>query len=146
MRALRIALLVALSACGGAAPAAEPEYVEVEHPEPPAAPPATEGTIARAELDQVLAQGIGRFLQRVETAAHLEGGRFVGHRVRALHGELFEGVDLAPGDTIVRVNGLPIERPEHAMAVWDALRVASELTIDYLREGEARQLRFAISE
>jgi type II secretory pathway component PulC len=138
--------IVLASGCGAPRSAAEQTFVEVERPEPPPAPPSTEGTIARAELDAVLAAGLGRFLQRIETEAHVDAGRFVGHRVRALSDGVFAGVDLQPGDTIVSVNGLPIERPEQAMAAWDALRVASELTIEYLRDGEARQLRFAIAE
>jgi hypothetical protein len=139
-------VLVFAFACGGPTAGRDLPIVEVETPEPVPPPPATEGTIPRAELDAVLALGIGRFLQRVETEPHLEGGRFVGHRVVALHTELFAHVDLAPGDTLVRINGLPIERPEHALAVWEALRVASELTVDYVREGEARQLRFTIGD
>ena len=149
-RAVRIAMLVvALCAgCGGAgvrsdvAPAPEPEELRA----PPAAPPARQGTIARAELDGILDAGLGRFLQRVSTEPHLENGRFVGHRITALRGALFEGVDLRPGDTLLRVNGMPIERPEQALAAWNALRVASELTLDLLRDGRERQLRFAIEE
>lgn len=144
MIVLRLSI-IALFGCGG--PAANAAPVEPEPiDEAPLAPPRSEGTIVRAELDAVLARGIGRFLQRVETEPHLDGGRFVGHRVVALRTDLFTGVDLAPGDTLVRINGLPIERPEHAMAVWEALRVASELTIDFLRDGETRQLRFAIED
>lgn len=137
-------LACALVGCGGVSQRATTQ-VEVE-PDPPPRPPAHEGTIARAELDAVLELGVGRFLQRVSTEPHLEGGRFVGHRVIELRSELFEGVDLRPGDTLLQVNGMPIERPEQALAVWNALRVASELTIDVLRDGERRQLRFAIED
>ena len=105
-----------------------------------------EGTIARADLDVVLAQGIGRFLQRVTTEPHLDAGRFVGFRFTEMHSEIFTGIDLRPGDTLLSVNGHSIERPEEAMQIWSALRVASELTVEYLREGERRQLRFAIAE
>jgi type II secretory pathway component PulC len=44
----------------------------------------------------------------------------------------------------VRVNGQPIERPEQAVRVWNSLHVASELMIEYLREGESRHVRFEI--
>lgn len=149
VRSFRSMLLVVLccAGCGGAPARTETaSAIEDEVDVPPAAPPASEGTIARAELDATLEAGIGRFLQRVTTEPHLDAGRFVGHRVTELRGELFTGVDLRPGDTLLRINGLPLERPEEAMAIWDALRVASELTIDLLREGERRQLRFAIEE
>lgn len=148
MRAIGVWLSVVLVGCGGAVPASETassEAAPVED-EAPLAPLASEGTIARAELDAVLEQGLGRFLGRVTTEAHLEGGRFVGHRLVELRSELFAGVDLLPGDTLVEVNGMPIERPEQALRAWEALRVASELTLDILRDGEARQLRYAIEE
>ncbi len=140
-------LALALGACGGApARTQTAAAVEPEPERPPPAPPASEGTIVRAELDPVLEAGLGRFLQRVATEPHLDAGRFVGHRITELRGELFAGVDLRPGDTLLRINGMPIERPEEALAAWNALRVASELTIDLLREGAPRQLRFAIAE
>jgi hypothetical protein len=141
-----LAAMFLLVACG--TPAREPEHAREEAIEEPAPPPLeSEGTILRAELDAVLEGGLGRFLQHLRTAPHLDEGRFIGHRIVALdEGGIFEGVDLAPGDTLLRINGMPIERPEQALAAWDALRVASELTVDFLREGEARQLRYAIVE
>ncbi|MEZ4338645.1 MAG: hypothetical protein R3B82_18665 [Sandaracinaceae bacterium] len=140
--------MLVLVGCGGAAtPEAREPAAEASVTTPaPTAPPRSEGTIARAELDQVLAGGIGRFLQRFETEPHLDDGRFVGFRFTAIHSELFQGVDLQPGDTILSVNGMRIERPEEALQVWNALRVASELTVEFLREGERHQLRFAIAE
>ena len=148
VRSRLILVSLLLTACGGAATpeAREPVAERVVAPAPPPPPVHTEGTIARAELDQVLAEGIGRFLQRVATEPHLDQGRFVGFRFTELHSEMFAGVDLQPGDTRLSVNGLPLERPEEAVQIWNALRVASELTVEYLREGERRQLRFAIGE
>lgn len=134
-----------LAGCGGA-PAHTENVAEVEAEEPPSSPPVTQGTIQREELDAILELGLGRFLQHVTTEPHLEGGRFVGHRLTELRSPLFEGVDLRPGDTLVRVNGMPVERPEEAMAVWSGLRVASELTLDLLRDGEPHQLRFQIAQ
>ncbi len=139
-------LTLLAAGCGGAAPARPTAARPTAEEERPPSPPVTEGTIARAELEAVLDQGLGRFLQVVGTEPHLEAGRFVGHRLTELRGRLFERVDLAPGDTLLRVNGMAIERPEQAMAAWNALRVASELTIDYQRDGESRQLRFAIDD
>ena len=148
MSARAIWLGALLVGCGGAAvssaPAETAERAALD--EAPLAPPRSEGTIARAELDAVLEAGLGRFLGRVTTEAHLEGGRFVGHRLLELRSELFAGVDLQAGDTLIEVNGMPVERPEQALRAWEALRVASELTIDILRAGEPRQLRYAIEE
>lgn len=135
-----------MSACGSTAtPApATPAVVAVEAPPPE--PPRRQGAIERAALEQVLAGGLGRFLQHVSTEPHLEEGRFVGFRVTRLVAPYFEGVDLREGDTLVSVNGLPIERPEQALQAWDGLRVASELTLEVLRTGEPRQLRFVIED
>jgi len=148
MRARTLLLTLLLAGCGAASNGAEEPTAEasVNAAEEPPPPVQREGTIARARLDDVLARGIGRFLQHVETEPHLDEGRFVGFRVTELRSEIFEGVDLQPGDTLLSVNGLPIERPEEAMQVWNALRVASELTVEYLREGERHQLRFAIAD
>jgi S1-C subfamily serine protease len=133
-----------LSGCGAAPPPATSAPI-AQRAEPP--PPAIgeSGVIRRAELESTLELGLGLFLQQVSTEPDLRDGRFVGFRVVELGDPaLFEGVDLAPGDTIVEVNGQPIERPEHAYTVWTGLRVASELTVIILRGDERRELRFAI--
>jgi type II secretory pathway component PulC len=105
-------------------------------------------TIARAELAAVLAGGLGRFLGRVETEPARENGQFVGFRIVALEGALAandaSGTGVRAGDVIVRVNGQIIERPEQALAVWEGLRVASTLAIEYLRAGQRREARFEI--
>lgn len=106
----------------------------------------TRGVIARKELLPVLDGGLGRFLQNVETEPEFHKGAFVGFRIVSLFpGDLaFASLDLRPGDTVTRINGKPIERPEQAIAVWEELRTASDLVVDYQRGGEARALRFAI--
>ena len=89
-----------------------------------------------------------RFLGRVATEPAREDGAFVGFRVVSIEDALTvpdtEGLGVRPGDVVVRVNGQAIERPEQALAVWEGLRVASTLAIEYLRAGERREARFAI--
>ncbi len=106
----------------------------------------TEGVIARTALLPVLDDGLGRFLQNVQMEPKFHKGAFVGFRILSLFpGEpAFASLDLRPGDTVTHVNGKPIERPEQAIAVWEALRTASDLIVDYRRDGEAHALRFAI--
>jgi len=143
MRAAVLALLFSgVTGCGGTPPA---PARHVEAALPPLPELAAEGVIRRPLLDEVLEAGLGRFLQRVTTEPDLREGHFVGFRITALRDEaLFAGVDLAPGDTVVAVNGQPIERPEQAFTVWTGLRVASELSVVVLRGQERRELRFAI--
>lgn len=104
------------------------------------------GVISRADLVPVLDQGLGRFLQNVETEPAFYKGAFVGFRILSLFpGEpAFASLDLRPGDTVTRVNGRPIERPEQAVAVWEELRTATDLVVQYRRNGEPLSLRFKI--
>ncbi len=109
-------------------------------------PRVSTGVISRDELLPVLDGGLGRFLQDVEIEAAFHKGGFVGFRIMSLFpGEpAFASLDLRPGDTVTRINGRPIERPEQAAAVWENLRTASNLVVDYRRNDEDHALRFTI--
>lgn len=106
----------------------------------------TTGVISRADLLPVLDDGLGRFLQNVKTEPAFHKGAFVGFRIVSLFpGEpAFASLDLRPGDTVTRINGRPIERPEQAVAVWEDLRTATALVVQYRRDGEPLSMRFEI--
>lgn len=131
---------------GQAEPTAGLEPPPPGEPAPQPEPLPRQQAIARADLVPVLDAGLGRFLQGVSTEASLVDGRFVGFRILSLYPNdpRFRGVDLRPGDVVTRVNGTSIERPEGAFEVWNGLRVSSELMIEYLRDGERRELRYPI--
>lgn len=135
---------IVLAACAGSAP--PPARPPVAAVEPPPPQPERQGEIVRAALLPVLDEGLGRFLGGVRVEAVVTDGRFTGFRVVSIYPDdpRFEGIELAPGDVILRVNGEVIERPEQAFLVWNGLRVASELMIEYERGGERRELRYAI--
>ena len=109
-------------------------------------PRVSTGVISREELVPVLDGGLGRFLQNVQTEPVFHKGAFVGFRIVSLFpGEpAFASLDLRPGDTVTRINGRRIERPEQAAAVWEDLRTASNLVVDYRRNSEPHTLRFTI--
>jgi len=136
--------------CGGATAEPEPTTpsptVAESEPVPAYESPVTSGTILRAELTPILDAGLGRFLQGVVTEPRLEEGDFVGFEIVSLYPDdpHFAQLGLQPGDVVTKVNGRSIERPEHAIEVWSSLRVASQLLVEYLHEGEARELRFEI--
>ena len=140
-------MLVITAGCGGApSPEAAPTVrssvtVHVSGPSV-----VRRGAIAREALDAVLDEGIPRFLGHVEVAGVLEQGAFVGFELVRFFPDdpRFSAVDLGPGDVVTRVNGTPIARPEHLFAVWEELRVASELVVEYKRGPETRELRFSI--
>lgn len=152
-------ILMITSGCGASASSASGGSVahvaaashppaQVDTPGPTASTSAP-GHINRGLLETIVAAGLGRFLQGVETEPNLDGnGRFVGFRLRSFYPSdaRFASLDLQAGDTVLRVNGQSIERPEQALAVWHGLRVASELQIEYLRGSERRELRFTIDD
>jgi hypothetical protein len=109
-------------------------------------PRARTGVIARGELVPVLEGGLGRYLQNVETEPVFHQGAFVGFRIVSFFpGDLeYASLDLRPGDIVTHVNGRSIERPEQAVAVWEALRTASDLVVLYQRGDEELALRFRI--
>jgi hypothetical protein len=112
-------------------------------PEIPPLPPSLDGgTIPRPVVAAVLDAGIGRFLQQIRTEPHLEQGRFVGWRLLTVIPP--EGGCLRPGDTIVRVNGQSIERPEQFKNVWDSMATSSELVLDVVRGEQRGRVRFEI--
>lgn len=115
-------------------------------PPAPAAPPTASGVISRRELDAVLSQSPGYFLQHVDTRPHFRNGHFLGWRLVAFFpGDArFAGVDLQAGDVVTRINGRPIEQPDQFMTVWTALRSANELAVDVERDGTPRTLRWQI--
>ena len=106
------------------------------------------GVISRATLRAELARGIGRFLRDVRTEPAFSRGRFVGWRVLELfpkRPEIRVQV-LRPGDTVLRVNGRSVERPEEFKQVWDSLAEARELVLDIQRDTRASKLRYTIGE
>ena len=151
---LRSALLAPVSVllvagCGHAATpatvASAPTHVVVAPP-PPRPAALAEGAIRRSTIRSVVEAGFGAFLQKVSVDDQpvFVGGRFHGFRIASLEAESFRGVDLRPGDVVIRVDGMSIEHPEEAILAFNALPVASELRVDYERDGVARSLRYQI--
>ena len=104
------------------------------------------GVISRAALEAELASGIGRFLQQVKTTPNVVRGRFVGWRVVALfpnRSDIRVSV-LRPGDTVTKINGQSVERPEQFKVLWDGMAKANELILDIQRDGLPSRLRYTI--
>jgi len=105
-------------------------------------------SLRRSAVQAVLAAGPGAFLKNLTVDEHpvFLQGKFHGFRIAALEGDAWQGVDLRPGDVVIRVNGFSIEHPEDAAEAFYSLRVASQLTVEYERDGEPREIRFGIVE
>ena len=105
--------------------------------------------LPRSAVREVVAQGLGAFLQhvRLDDQPVRAGGKFRGFRIAALRGERFwAGVDLKPGDVVTAVNGFPIEHPEQALTAFESLDVASELRVADERDGQAREISYGIAD
>jgi type II secretory pathway component PulC len=105
--------------------------------------------LPRSAVREVVAQGLGAFLQhvRLDDQPVRTGGKFRGFRIAALRGDRFwAGVDLKPGDVVTAVNGFPIEHPEQALTAFESLDVASELRVAYDRDGQSREISYGIAD
>lgn len=108
-----------------------------------------EQKIKRAAVEEVVAAGLGQWLQGVQIERVLEGRRFKGWKIAALHlaNPCYAAVDLRPGDVVTAINGKgpkPLERPESAQEIFASLKQAPAIEVNYLREGQPRVLRFEI--
>lgn len=104
------------------------------------------GEITRGTLTAVLSSGVGRFLQRVRAEPQLDRGRFLGWRLLSFaEGDAtLRSSVLHPGDTVMRVNGQSIERPEQFKNVWDSLTSSSDLVLQVQRAGKQSEVRYRI--
>lgn len=140
-----VTFVVTLSACGSGAPAAEPHTAARVSKVPPVKSGPSQ--LERAQVVEVVRAGLGRFLQKVEVEPSFEAGKFRGFRLVSLRPPSFwQGVDLKPGDVVLSVNGMPIERETQAYDAFQSLLSAKELRVDYLREGRAQRLVYPIVE
>lgn len=100
--------------------------------------------VKRSQLKR-FAERPGEFFQSVDLDDHavFADGKFHGFRLVALRDGL-ERSGLQPGDVVVSVNKMPIERPEHAIAVFHSLEKAKELRVDYERNGEPKTVTVPI--
>jgi type II secretory pathway component PulC len=155
MRLAAHALVLAALSCGCAntravAPAAQPAPASPASSGAQAASaPAARapGPLTRAEVEALVAQGLGTFLARVEVSPVFARGRFVGFRLDSaedLEAWRAAGADVQVGDVILRVNGIRIERPEQALWAFERLRIAHAIEVDLLRDGAPRTVRSPI--
>ncbi|HMI91555.1 MAG TPA: hypothetical protein VK509_09345 [Polyangiales bacterium] len=101
--------------------------------------------IPRPVLLAVLSAGVGRFLQQVQLEPMIERGRFVGWRLlRVFEAAQAGPAGLRPGDTVLRINGQSIERPEQFKNVWDSLATESLLILQVERGGQRSEIRHKI--
>lgn len=134
-----------VAACGGEAP---PPPKAAAAPAPPKAP-RKPGTVSRKDLRTAIADGPGAFLAHVELEDQpaFKDGRFYGFRIAKLvPASYWSGIDLQPGDVVAKVNGLPLEKPDHAIAIMKVLDKAKEIRVEVERAGALREVVIPIVE
>lgn len=96
------------------------------------------GVIGRAEIRQLMDFGPAIVWEHVDTEPQHEDGRFVGFMIVDLSTRAHDVLapDLRVGDVVTHVNLVKLERPDHYMEVWAELPEASEIRIDFLRDGQ----------
>jgi type II secretory pathway component PulC len=147
MRLLVVPALLLAVGCSSSTTPTVASPVAAKPAPAPAGPAANDHRLARSAVHGVVSQGLGAFLQHVELDDQpvMLSGKFHGFRIARLHDDGFwTGVDLKPGDVVTGINGFPIEHPEQAQTAFDSLEVASELRVAYERDGQARELVYAI--
>ena len=104
------------------------------------------GTVRRSAIVSVVDRGLGAWLQGVNIKAQVSKGKFGGWKIQTLHlaNPCYASVDLRPGDVVTAVNGSSVAREVKAFDVFTALKTASVIEVDYLRDGKPAQLRFDI--
>lgn len=117
-----------------------------ERPWAPPGPGSRTGIIARERLVAVLDAGPPAFLRQLEVAPKMSGERFVGWELVQLVDQQspLHGVDLAPGDVLLSINGQSISRPDQLQLLWEALRTANTVTAQLWRGAGKVELAFAI--
>jgi type II secretory pathway component PulC len=150
-RIVASAAVVLLTACGESSP--PPKSPGGESKPPTSASASASGgnatpkpvtSLRRAQVKEMISQGLGMFLQNVtvDDWPVMREGKFHGFKIKTLNPEW--GVDLKPGDVVTRVNGIVPEHPEEADAALRALEKATSLKVDFEREGKARTLELPI--
>jgi type II secretory pathway component PulC len=106
------------------------------------AKPVTE--IKRAAVREMIAAGLGAFLQNVtvEDWPVMHDGKFYGFKIRSINADW--GLDLHPGDVVTKVNGVVPEHPEEADAALRSLDKAAALKVEFERDGKPRTLELPI--
>ncbi len=101
------------------------------------------GVIDRAGLVAIVDAGLGRLFQQLKVSPSMKKRRFVGFQITAMHPH-WASSTLQTGDVVTALNGMPVERPEQAMAAFESLRTAEQLVVSLLRAGSPVTVRFRI--
>lgn len=102
----------------------------------------TEYVIDRREVDTAL-DNMNQLFTQIRAVPHFEGGRSTGFRLFAIRqNSLFDKIGLKNGDVIQRINGTDLSDPAKALSLFQELRNERELTVEIIRNKEAKTLSY----
>lgn len=124
--------------------ASEPAEVDTARP----ARPRPAHTIFRDEVQRATGRGPAYLLRQLEPEPFRHQGHFVGWRITRLFPDdpelCADPCDLALDDVIVEVNGHRLQTPQDLSDALEALPGWARLRVISLREGQRRQVTYAI--
>lgn len=112
-------------------------FAQAPPPKPSAPPPALElGAIDPSTFERYLARGPQPFIASLRVLPARKNGAFVGFKLAQIApGSPADLGGLRVGDVVLRVNGLPIGRPEEWMRAWALVGEQRRVELEVLREG-----------
>lgn len=88
---------------------------------------------------------LGEILMQTATEPHVENGRMVGFKLWDIEkGSIFDVAGFQDGDLITAINQQPINSAAIAIRILNQLRNASDAEIEFVRQGQHRNLRIVI--
>ncbi len=101
----------------------------------------------RAEINKYL-ENLPRVLQDAKAVPYVapgSGGEISGFKLVAIKsGSIYETLGLKRGDIIKGVNGEPVDSPQKAMELYQALKSADSIQLDVTRGGSATTLNYTL--
>lgn len=95
-------------------------------------------TLSRQALERALANP-GSLLGEAHLLPALVGGKWTGFRARWVkEGSLVASLGLKAGDTLTRVNGVPLDSPERILTLLQSLATTRRFEVELERDGQRR--------
>ncbi len=105
----------------------------------------SEYRIDRSEVDSAL-DNMNQLFTQMRAVPHFEGGKSTGFRLFAIRqNSLFDQIGLRNGDIIQSINGTEINDPSKALAMFQDLRNAQQLTIELKRNNAPKTLNYTLN-
>jgi type II secretion system protein C len=95
-----------------------------------------QAVISKQEKDDAMSNP-GKIMTQIRVVPNLQQGKMDGFKVlNILKKSIFDKVVLKNGDIIKRINGVVMENPEKALALFEQFKDDSSFSIDLTRKGE----------